>query len=348
MLNRTGREMANVLAHLIAVSRVQEYGTTLPQEPAQLIAGKDPNESWPEKGEIVFDSVSMRYREGLDPVLKKVSLSIGQGERIGICGRTGSGKSSLLSVLFRLQEIFEGEIRIDDVNIAKIGTFPLRSALSIIPQDSFLLSGSIKYNLDPFDDFKDTDMLKCLKICQLDSKFDSLDDMIEEGGKNLSVGERQLVCLARALLKKSKVLVLDEATASVDSRTDRIIQRTIHEHFQNCTIIAVAHRLHTIIDFDQIIVMNEGVVAEMGKPAELLEQNGIFSELVDATGESSSKFLRAIANGEISVDDGMGLEDEEIVMGEVVMEMEREKDPLEKQRKVDAHMKSWMSESKLV
>ncbi|CAG2161666.1 unnamed protein product [Oppiella nova] len=233
-----------------------------------------PVAEWPQKGCIAFNGYSTRYREGLDLVLKEISFDITAGHRVGVVGRTGAGKSSLTLALFRLIESAGGSIAIDGVDISTIGLYDLRSRITIIPQDPVLFTGTLRLNLDPFEKHSDADIWQALELAHLKEFVDSLDEglshPVSEGGDNLSVGQKQLICLARALLRKSKIIVLDEATAAVDIETDELIQRTIRTEFNDCTIVTIAHRLNTILDYDRVVVMSKGQIAEYDSPQELL------------------------------------------------------------------------------
>ncbi|RXM29291.1 Multidrug resistance-associated protein 5 [Acipenser ruthenus] len=251
------------------------------------VQNKAPPKGWPHEGEIVFDNTEMRYRENLPLVLKKVSFTIRAKEKIGIVGRTGSGKSSLGVVLFRLVEPCGGSIKIDGVNINEIGLADLRSKLSIIPQEPVLFSGTVRSNLDPFKQYNEeqvwdalerTHMKEC--IVQLPLKLDS---EVVENGENFSVGERQLLSVARALLRCCKILILDEATAAMDSETDSLIQETIREAFEDCTTLTIAHRLQTVLSCDRIMVLNQGEVVEFDEPSNLLaNENSRFCAMLAA------------------------------------------------------------------
>ncbi|ETW02814.1 hypothetical protein H310_05299 [Aphanomyces invadans] len=218
----------------------------------------------------------------LPRVLRKLTFTIHAKEKIGIVGRTGAGKSSLVVALMRLVELDAGQITMDDVDIATIGLHDLRDKISIIPQDPVLFSGTIRSNLDPFDRYGDDSIWTAIKRANLHNAVTSLDDKVDERGQNFSVGERQLICIARALLKKSKVILMDEATASIDANTDRLIQDSIRESFQDCTCLTIAHRINTILDSDRILVMDKGSAAEFDTPAQLLKNpKGIFTNLVE-------------------------------------------------------------------
>uniref|UniRef100_A0A8C4VBS7 Multidrug resistance-associated protein 1 n=2 Tax=Falco tinnunculus TaxID=100819 RepID=A0A8C4VBS7_FALTI len=247
-----------------------------------------PASTWPEEGKIEFRGYGLRYREDLDLVLKNINVTINGGEKIGIVGRTGAGKSSLTLGLFRINEAAEGEIIIDGINIAKIGLHDLRFKITIIPQDPILFSGSLRMNLDPFDQHSDEDVWRSLELAHLKTFVSSLPDKLNhecaEGGENLSVGQRQLVCLARALLRKSKILVLDEATAAVDLETDKLIQSTIKSQFEECTVLTIAHRLNTIMDYTRVLVLDRGEVVECGSPDHLLQEKGIFYSMAKDSG----------------------------------------------------------------
>lgn len=279
--------------NIISVERILEYTGLKPEAP-EIVEGNRPKGDWPSKGAIKFVDYTTAYRENLDAVLKKISLTIKPTEKIGIVGRTGAGKSTLTLSLFRLLEPREGTIIIDDVDIKEIGLHDLRSHLAIIPQDAQAFEGTIRYNLDPFDQYSEEQLWEAielshlkyhlLKITQSDpnnfSKEECLNFKVSENGSNLSLGQRQLMCLARALLNKSKILVLDEATAAVDVKTDQVIQETIRSQFTERTILTIAHRLDTVMDSDRILVLDNGEVKEFDSPENLLaDPNSLFSML---------------------------------------------------------------------
>ncbi|KAK9886056.1 hypothetical protein WA026_014839 [Henosepilachna vigintioctopunctata] len=273
--------------NIVAVERIKEY-TEKPQEAAWDIPNKTPPASWPAIGEVVFKNFSVKYRPELDLVLKEISFNIRGGEKVGIVGRTGAGKSSLTLSLFRIIEAAEGTIEIDGVNISEIGLNTLRSRLTIIPQDAVLFSGTLRMNLDPFNANTDEEVWLSLEHAHLKSFVQALpmglSHEITEGGENLSVGQRQLICLARALLRKTKVLILDEATAAVDLETDDLIQNTIRQEFKDCTVLTIAHRLNTIMDSDRVIVMDKGLIAEFDTPQNLLNNPTIFRSMCQDAG----------------------------------------------------------------
>ncbi|KAH9120699.1 hypothetical protein AeMF1_007245, partial [Aphanomyces euteiches] len=238
--------------------------------------------SWPEKGLIEFQNYSMRYREHLDLVLNDITFTVNGGEKIGICGRTGSGKSSLMSALFRMVPSATGSIKLDGVDISSISVSTLRSRLTIIPQDPVLFSGSLRFNLDPSNVCSDDELWTALKQVHLADFVGSLEFEVSEKGGNVSVGQRQLLCIARALLRKSKVVVLDEATANIDLETDRLIQQMIKEGFHGVTRLIIAHRLETILDSDRILVLDAGQVKEFDAPATLLaNRESAFAQLAE-------------------------------------------------------------------
>lgn len=285
-------------AAITSVERIHAL-TSLPQEKS-VKNGKAPH-NWPRKGSLVFKDVYMRYRENLPCALKGLTLELPSGVRCGVVGRTGAGKSSLAVALFRLVEIESGRISFDGVDLSSLDLSEIRGrsgCMSIIPQDPVLFSGSIRDCLDPFSEWSDDEVLEALRSVRLlkaDRGHEALSDHVEEGGSNFSVGERQLLCMARALLAKPKFLVLDEATASVDRETDAFIQNMLRTRFQGCTLLTIAHRLNTIMDYDLIIAMDSGRVAEMGSPRALLEyEEGIFTGLVDSTGDDSASYLRSM------------------------------------------------------
>lgn len=280
------------IQHMTSVERVLQYVDVAPERnPKTNAAG----EKWPEKGRIKFVDMSLRYDENAAPVLKKLNIDIEPGWKVGVVGRTGAGKSSLISALFRLSPI-EGSILIDGVDTAAITLETLRKSISIIPQDPVLFSASLRYNLDPFGVFADVDLYKVLAEVELKGLSEGLDFLVTESGSNFSVGQRQLICLARAILRNSKILVLDEATANVDPSTDSLIQRTIREKFRDCTVLTVAHRLHTVMDSDRILLMDAGYAKEFGIPHELLANDGgMLRSIVDANGHQEAEALKRVA-----------------------------------------------------
>ncbi|XP_015122091.1 multidrug resistance-associated protein 1 isoform X1 [Diachasma alloeum] len=274
-LNWLVRMTSDVETNIVAVERIKEYSET-PQEAPWEITDKTPPKEWPSEGRVEFRDFKVRYREGLDLVLKGISFTVDGGEKIGIVGRTGAGKSSLTLALFRIIEAAEGKIIIDDIDIATLGLHALRSRLTIIPQDPVLFSGSLRLNLDPFNRHGDEEVWRALEHAHLKTFVQSLPNglshAVSEGGDNLSVGQRQLICLARALLRKTKILILDEATAAVDLETDDLIQRTIREEFKDSTVLTIAHRLNTILDSDRVIVLDKGYMIEFESPHSLLQK----------------------------------------------------------------------------
>jgi ABC-type multidrug transport system fused ATPase/permease subunit len=262
------------------------------------------------KGKIEFQNLTVRYDVSLPPILKKISCKIRAGQKVGVVGRTGAGKSTLTLTLFRMVQFIEGTVLVDGKDIRDLSLETLRTNLSIIPQEPLLFRGTLRFNLDPFQKRTDKEIWDVLKkvyledyVSQLEGKLDS---PVLEGGQNFSLGQRQLICIGRALLRGNKIIVLDEATASVDSANDILIQKTIRENFKDCTVITIAHRLNTIIDSDKIMVLDKGELKEFGKPAKLLKNSsGIFSSLIESTGSESSARLRKIANKEIDVFEGV-------------------------------------------
>lgn len=292
MIQFTVRQLAEVENAMVSTERLHYYGTELDEEPPLHL--KDVPDSWPQKGEIVFNEVQMRYRDGLPLVLQGLNMTVAGGERIGVVGRTGAGKSSIMSTLFRLVELSGGSISIDGINIATVGLKDLRTRLAIIPQDPTLFRGTIRTNLDPFNEHTDLELWSALRQSDLigaDEKLDDkthgrihLDGIVEEEGLNFSLGQRQLMALARALVRGSQIIVCDEATSSVDMETDQKIQRTIQTGFKGKTLLCIAHRLKTIINYDRICVMDQGRIAELGTPLSLWEEGGIFRGMCDSSG----------------------------------------------------------------
>ncbi|KAL1957525.1 hypothetical protein VTO42DRAFT_5751 [Malbranchea cinnamomea] len=312
MLQFTIRQLAEVENNMNATERLHYYGTELEQEPPLHLGEVD--KSWPQSGSISFTDVQMRYRPGLPLVLRGLNMEIRGGERIGIVGRTGAGKSSIMSALFRLTELSGGCIKIDGVDISKIGLYDLRSRLAIIPQDPALFRGTVRSNLDPFNEHTDLELWSALRKADLvgpetdhhpqhstttttespsdpekhhhhsSSQRIHLDTTVDEEGLNFSLGQRQLMALARALVRDSRIIVCDEATSSVDFETDQKIQRTMAEGFKGKTVLCIAHRLRTIIDYDRICVMDQGQIAEMDTPLALWKSGGVFRSMCDRSG----------------------------------------------------------------
>lgn len=286
LMNFFVRITTEVETNIVAVERVEEY-SDVPQEAAWKTVDVDPK--WPQHGVVEFVNFQLRYRDGLDLVLKGINFTALSKEKIGIVGRTGAGKSSLTLALFRIIEAADGKIVIDDIDVSKIGLHSLRSRLTIIPQDPVLFSATLRTNIDPFQKFSDDEIWTALEHSHLKSYVkglaDGLEHKIAEGGENLSVGQRQLVCLSRALLRKTKVLILDEATAAIDIETDELIQRTIRTQFTDCTILTIAHRLNTILDSDRIIVLDKGIIAEFDTPDNLMRnEKSIFYSMAREAG----------------------------------------------------------------
>jgi len=260
---------------VVSVERITHYANDLPAEAPRELPDSKPPPDWPSKGQVEFHEYSMRYRPELDLVLKDISLTITPKEKIGIVGRTGAGKSSLLLALFRILEASSGKILIDGVDISTIGLHDLRSVISIVPQSPDMFEGTLRENIDPVGEYLDADIWAALEHAHLkpyvESLPDGLDAHVTEGGSSLSAGQRQLLCFARALLRKSKVLVLDEATSAVDLDTDRAIQDIIRGPlFDEITILTIAHRLNTIIESTRVLVLDQGRVAEFDAPGVLL------------------------------------------------------------------------------
>ncbi|KAB2061124.1 hypothetical protein ES319_A10G065200v1 [Gossypium barbadense] len=249
-----------------------------------IIEDNRPPSSWPYKGRIELQELKIRYRSNAPLVLKGITCTFQEGTRVGVVGRTGSGKTTLISALFRLVEPASGRILIDGLDICSMGLKDLRMKLSIIPQEPTLFRGSIRTNLDPLGLYSDDEIWKALEKCQLKTTISALpnklDSSVSDEGENWSVGQQQLFCLGRVLLKRNRILVLDEATASIDSATDAILQRIIREEFSNCTVITVAHRVPTVIDSDMVMVLSYGKLLEYDEPSNLMTTKSSFSKLV--------------------------------------------------------------------
>lgn len=295
------RQSAELENTMTAVERVVEYETVDPETALEAEGDKKPPQSWPEEGAVKFDKISLRYFPDptTDLVLKELEFEIQPCEKVGIVGRTGAGKSSLINALFRLS-YNEGSIIIDGRNTSSMGLHDLRKKISIIPQEPVLFSGTMRYNLDPFDEYSDEKLWSALEEVKLKEAISELphglQSRISEGGGNFSVGQRQLVCLARAILRENRVLVMDEATANVDPQTDALIQVTIRSKFAGCTILTIAHRLNTVMDSDKVLVMDAGRVVEFKSPYQLLtEPESMFYSMVKEMGRTTFESLLSVA-----------------------------------------------------
>ncbi|EDV27232.1 uncharacterized protein TRIADDRAFT_10225, partial [Trichoplax adhaerens] len=292
------RQSAELENQMTSVERVKEYSQLPPEAPLRTHNDPSPN-VWPSKGVIRFRNLHYSHHEDLPFVLKRINCKIYPSEKIGIVGRTGAGKSSFMASLFRLAEP-DGKIFIDGVDISKLGLHSLRSQISVIPQEPVLFIGSIRQNLDPFHEHTDNEIWDALQEVHLSSYItelsEQLDTEVAESGTNFSVGQKQLICLARALLRRNKILIIDEATANVDFKTDTIIQQSIRDKFQECTVLTIAHRLNTIIDSDRVMVLNEGLLVEMDTPYNLLQdENSFFYRMVRNTGPTEFGRLHDMA-----------------------------------------------------
>ncbi|CAJ2668412.1 unnamed protein product [Trifolium pratense] len=286
--------LCNVENKMISIERILQF-SNIPSEAPIVIEDCRPAPEWPSEGKIELHNLHIQYNPAAPMVLKGVTCVFQGHNKIGIVGRTGSGKSTLVHALFRVVEPIEGRIMIDGLNISKIGLHDLRSRLGIIPQEPTLFLGTVRTNLDPLEEQTDEQLWEVLRKCHLAEIVNQdprlLDAPVAENGENWSVGQRQLVCLARLLLKKRRILVLDEATASIDTETDSLIQKTIREETSGCTVITVAHRIPTVIDNDMVLVLNEGRILEYDNPARLLrDQSSSFSKLVSEFSRRSSQF----------------------------------------------------------
>lgn len=286
-LNWVVRNLADLEVQMGAVKKVHSFLNMESENYDGYLDASQVPKDWPQEGEIKIENLCVRYENNLKPVLKHVKAYIKPGQKVGICGRTGSGKSSLSLAFFRMVDIFDGRIVIDGIDISKLPLHTLRSRLSIILQDPILFSGSIRFNLDPECKCTDDTLWEALEIAQLKNMVKSLpgglDAMVTEGGENFSVGQRQLFCLARAFVRKSSILIMDEATASIDMATENILQKVVMTAFADRTVVTIAHRVHTILTADLVIVMKRGNILEYDTPENLLSQeDGIFASFVRA------------------------------------------------------------------
>jgi len=287
-LNFSVQTATQVESQMNAVERVAEY-SELKNEKDTDTGDQDPGEQWPSEGTIEFENSTMSYREDLDPALNGLNITIPGGSRVAIVGKTGAGKSTIIVSLLRLVDLSAGKLLIDGVDISKVPLSVLRKAITVVPQDPVLFTSSLRKNLDPFDLYTDEQIWTAIDKAHLrktvDSLPDGLESLISQGGENLSVGQRQLTCIARAILRESKIVLLDEASAALDQDTDELIQQSIRTSFPGATLLVIAHRMNTIIDLDLALVMAEGKAAEFGAIPDLLQDpEGDFSRLVKASG----------------------------------------------------------------
>lgn len=336
MLQFTVRQAADVDNNMNSVERIDYYGRQVEQEAPSHTFDVDPQ--WPSKGEVIFQNAHLRYRPGLPFALEQFNLHIQPGERVGIVGRTGAGKSTIIMALFRMVELAEGKIYMDGIDISTVGLNDLRSRMSIIPQDPTLFAGTIRSNLDPFNTRTDEELTAALRQAHLIddntaaaaaaapaaeaavpySKKEigmtarnkannnntqaaqiTLDSIVEEGGNNFSLGQRQLLALARALVRNSNITICDEATSSIDFETDLKIQRAMSEGFKGRTLLCIAHRLKTIIGYDRICVMDKGRVAELASPLELYDAGGIFRGMCEQSSITRESIIAATTTEEV-------------------------------------------------
>ncbi|KAI5399162.1 Multidrug resistance-associated protein 7, variant 2 [Lathyrus oleraceus] len=278
------QNQCNIANYIISVERLNQY-MHVPSEAPEVIEGNRPPVNWPVVGRVEIKELKIRYRHDAPLVLRGITCTFEGGHKIGIVGRTGSGKTTLIGALFRLVEPAGGKIIVDGIDICSIGLHDLRSRFGIIPQDPTLFNGTVRYNLDPLFQHSDQEIWEVLGKCQLQEavqeKEGGLDSSVVEDGANWSMGQRQLFCLGRALLRRSRILVLDEATASIDNATDLILQKTIRTEFADCTVITVAHRIPTVMDCTKVLSISDGKLVEYDEPMNLMKREGsLFGKLV--------------------------------------------------------------------
>lgn len=296
----TGKMIAELDNNMTSVDRISAYTTIECEGPYDTPEDQLLPYPWPEHGCIEFRNVTLRYPSRIQPSLHSVTCRIAPGEKIAVVGRTGAGKSSFVSSLFRIVEALpKGGIFIDGVDIRSVGLRTLRKNLSIIPQDPFLFKGDIRFNLDPFDEHSDARLWDALALVRLDTKIrkqNGLSTSVLENGSNFSAGQKQLICLARSILRQNQIIVMDEATANIDLATSQMIQKTVQALFRDKTLCTIAHRLHTIIDYDRVFVLHHGRIVESGAPHELLSQTqSSFSQMVSELGPDAEQLLKRIA-----------------------------------------------------
>eukprot|EP00998_Keelungia_sp_KM082_P005937 NODE_2219_length_1110_cov_70.295015_g2201_i0.p1 GENE.NODE_2219_length_1110_cov_70.295015_g2201_i0~~NODE_2219_length_1110_cov_70.295015_g2201_i0.p1 ORF type:complete len:341 (-),score=79.33 NODE_2219_length_1110_cov_70.295015_g2201_i0:86-1006(-) len=293
---------------MASVERVRHYSTELPQERSLQYNSTNPSpgDGWVPRGDLSLHKLQMRYREGLPLVLDGLTVDIPAGSKVGVVGRTGCGKSSLFMALLRMVELESGTIRLDGRDVSTLTLHDLRSRITIIPQDALLFTGTVRSNLDPFDEHTDEAVWQALEQTAMKQKVEAealqLQAQVEERGSNFSAGERQLMCLARALLKNCRVLMMDEATACVDFETDHMIQQTIRRAFKHVTVLTIAHRLMTVMDADRILVLEGGDLAEFATPLALMQDpNSHLASLTTEMTVSQRQLLLDVASGKTNV-----------------------------------------------
>ncbi|KAF7283323.1 ATP-binding cassette sub-family C member 4-like [Rhynchophorus ferrugineus] len=320
MLQYGVRQSAEVSSTMTSVERVLQYTKLDEEGPWEPLPANKPPIDWPQNGLVTFTHAFLRYSRNSPPSIRDLNVEFKPGEKIGVVGRTGAGKSSLVATLFRLADV-DGLVAIDAVDTGKVGLRILRSSISIIPQVPILFSASLRYNLDPFEKCSDDQLWKALERVELKQNGVTLDTPVSEGGGNFSAGQRQLICLARAIVRNNKVLVMDEATANVDRQTDSLIQKTIREAFEQCTVITIAHRLNTIMDYDKTLVMDAGRAVEFASPHELLQNpNSYFAKMVAQTGPSMEGKLKQTAKEAYEKRLSRSTKDEEVVQNGTISE----------------------------
>jgi len=296
------RMVTDAETQMNSVERVAFYSALESESPHEVLEvdAELRASGWPQRGELLFEKVVMRYAPHLEPSLKGIDLRVRAGEKVGVVGRTGAGKSSLAVVIFRLVEASSGRVLIDAVDTRTVGLHLLRSQLGIIAQEPVLFNSSIRRNLDPLGEHTNAAIWNALEQAHMSEHVRAMDGQLNarvtDGGSNLSVGQRQLLCLARVMLKRARIVLLDEATAAVDVATDKLIQDTIRRNFQHCTLITIAHRLNTVINSDLIVVLSDGVIAEHGTPTALLSNpRSHFSRMIQHSKPATAAKLRSLA-----------------------------------------------------
>jgi len=291
-INVLGMALLEMESFMQSTERVLSLSKVKEEEPKSMKENyKEPPPDWPKDGRIVFEDFKYRYRKNLPLVIKHINVNIESNEKVGIVGRTGSGKSTMMAGLFRINEPAGGRILIDGIDITTVPLNILRTRMCILPQEATMFSGTVRSNLDPFGKYSEDDLKHVLELvnCNLE-----LNDEVLEDGENFSMGQKQMICLARSLLKGSKILVMDEATANIDIKTDQTIQEMVKENFKNCTVITIAHRLHTIIDSDRVLVFEGGKLIENDSPQRLMSVNSTFNNYLKKSGCEDE--LKRLAN----------------------------------------------------
>ncbi|KAG4067031.1 hypothetical protein HA402_000022 [Bradysia odoriphaga] len=293
------RDSTEIEYEMTSVERIIEYTKIKSEPPLNILSDHHPQKHWPSHGEIIFKNVDFKYSNSRALVLKNLNFRINPGEKIGIIGSTGAGKSSIIEAIFRMQE-YSGEIIIDGILTTTLGLHDLRKNISYIPQIPILFSATLRFNLDPFGEASDVELWNALNQVEMKEFIKTLpgglDYKLVQGGLNFSMGQRQLISLARAIIRNKKIFISDEATANVDPETDRLIQETIRLNFTDCTVLTISHQLYNVMNSDRILVLENGRIVELDQPLVLLQKtDGYLRKLVYCHDPATIEILTNLA-----------------------------------------------------